>query len=376
MDGLLHEQGVLFPMEAGWHLLNHIKVQADIDLSERRRPQNGRARTSVEERRVDLRISLLPTSYGQDMVIRVLDASVNLMELEQLGMPRRELGRLMGLINAPSGLVLVTGPTGAGKTTTLYAILKRLHDGTRKIITIENPIEYNLPGINQAQVNDRLGVDCHTLLRTALQQDPDMIMIGEVRDPETASAAVQAAVTGHLVFATLHSVGAVGALESLLNLGTHRHFVARSLRGVIAQNLVRRVCPDCAQRISETESLLPMEEIGSMLGPDDRPALAIGRGCDACLHSGYRGRLGLFEILIPDEPLRRLIETDGATERIRGAAIAAGMIPIQRTGKLAAFLGQTTVEELLRTVPWEESPGRHGWTPLEVSKMTCELAAV
>ncbi|HOA74882.1 MAG TPA: GspE/PulE family protein [Phycisphaerae bacterium] len=355
VDGVLREQGVLFPMEAGWRLINHVKVMGEMDLGERRRPQSGRARVPVLDRTVDLRISALPTNHGQDLVVRVLDATISLLELEQLGMRRRELNRVMGLLASPSGLVLVTGTTGAGKTTTLYAMLNRLNDGSRKIITLENPIEYDLPGINQAQVNYRLGVDYTTLLRTVLQQDPDVIMIGEVRDAETARAAVQAAVTGQLVFATLHAVGAVGAVESLLNLGVHRHFVARSLRGVVAQNLVRRVCTACAQRISETESVLPLDEVKSLLGPEDRPALAIGRGCDACYHSGYRGRMGLFEIMVADETLRRLIETGAGTPALRQAAIAGGMIPIQQMGKLAAFLGQTTVEELLRTVPWEET---------------------
>lgn len=360
VDGVLRQQGVVFPMEAAWRLINHVKVQGEIDLGERRRPQSGRARIVVLDRGVDLRISALPTNQGQDLVIRILDASLSLMELEQLGMRRRELNRIMGLISAPSGLVLVTGTTGAGKTTTLYAMLNRMRDGSRKIITIENPIEYDLAGVNQAQVNYRLGVDYTTLLRTVLQQDPDVIMIGEVRDPETATAAVQAAVTGQLVFATLHSVGAVGAIESLLNLGAHRHFVARSLRGVLAQNLVRRVCVKCSQRIDETESILPLDEIRSLLGPEDRPALAMGRGCDECYQSGYHGRMGLFEIMVTDEHIRRLIETGAGAEQLRQAAIAGGMIPIQQMGKLAAFMGQTTVEELLRTVPWEEAVAGHG----------------
>lgn len=354
VDGVLREQGVLFPMEAAWRVLNHVKVQGEIDLGERRRPQSGRARIPVKDRTVDLRISALPTNHGQDLVIRILDANMSLLELEQLGMRRRELSQLIGMISAPSGLALVTGTTGAGKTTTLYAILNRLRDGSRKIITIENPIEYDLSGINQAQVNYRLGVDYSTLMRTVLQQDPDVIMIGEVRDPETAAAAVQAAVTGQLVFATLHSVGAVGAVETLLNLGVHRHFVARSLRGVIAQNLVRRVCSNCAQRISETEALLPLEEVKGLLGPEDRPTLAIGKGCDQCYQSGYHGRMGLFEVMIANEPIRRLIEAGAGTEQLRKAAIEGGMIPIQQMGKLAAFLGETTVEELLRTVPWDE----------------------
>lgn len=354
VDGVLREQGVVFPVDAAWRLINHVKVMGEMDLGERRRPQSGRSRVVVQDHSVDLRISALPTNHGQDLVIRVLDATFSLLELEQLGMRQRELNRIMGLLSSPSGLILVTGPTGAGKTTTLYAMINRLRDGSRKIITIENPIEYDLPGINQSQVNYRLGVDYGALLPTVLLQDPDVIMIGEVRDPETARAAVQAAVTGQLVFATLHSVGAVRAIESLLHMGVHRHFLAQSLRGVVSQNLVRRVCSDCAQRISETESILPLEEIKSLLGPEDHPALAIGRGCDACYQSGYRGRMGLFEIMVADDSIRRLIESDAPTGPIRQAALAGGMIPIQQMGKLAAFLGQTTVEELLRTVPWEE----------------------
>jgi type II secretory ATPase GspE/PulE/Tfp pilus assembly ATPase PilB-like protein len=278
---------------------------------------------------------------------------MSLLVLDQLGMRRRDLNRLLSLIAAPSGLVLVTGPTGAGKTTTLYAILNRLCNGQHKIITIENPVEYNLPGINQAQVNYKLGVDYQSLLTTALQQDPDIIMIGEVRDPETAVTAVHAAATGHLVLATMHAIDAVQAIESLLNLGVHRHFVARSLLGVVAQNLLRRVCPHCSHRLGETESILPLDDVGPLLGPGDSPALSIGKGCDDCHQSGYLGRMGLFEILSADEEIRSLIEAGGSADQIRQAAMNAGMIPVQQLGKLAAFLGQTTVEELLRTVPWE-----------------------
>ena len=247
-------------------------------------------------------------------------------------------------------LFAITGPTGAGKTTTLYAILNRLRDGTRKIITIENPVEYDVQGINQAQVNYRLGIDYGVLLRTVLRQDPNIIMIGEVRDAETANAAVRAAVTGHLVFATMHAVEASAAVESLISLGAHPHFLAWALRGVIAQNLVRRVCADCSERIDETASVLPVDEIKDLVGPGETPALAMGKGCDKCHQSGYRGRLGLFEVLVSNDNIRTAIEQRRPAHDIRELAIKAGMLSLQKTGKLAAFQGQTTVEELIRTL--------------------------
>lgn len=353
IDGQLMHQGVMPSHDDAWRLINHVKVMANIDLAERRRPQSGRAMGKVDDRVVDLRVAALPTSHGQDLVLRILDRTVALLNVEELGLSRRELNRLTGLVTTPAGLVLVTGATGSGKTTTLYSVLSKLNDGKRKIMTIENPVEYDLGGINQTQVNHRLGVGYGELLETTLQQDPDVIMIGEVRDEETAKAAVRAAATGHLVFATLHAVRASAAIESMLSLGAHPHFLARALRGVIAQNLVRRVCSECAEQISETEAALPVQDIQRLISEDEKPALAIGRGCDQCHQTGYRGRMGLFEIMIVDEKSRRLIEDRQPIDQIHQAATAGGMIPIQDSGKLAAFRGQTTVEEVLRVVPWD-----------------------
>lgn len=350
IDGELVPQGRFASGPPANRLRNHIKVAGDLDLGELRRPQDGRAIAEVGEHTVDLRISALPTNHGQDLVVRILDRSVSMLDIERLGMGRRLLNRLLGLINSPNGLILVTGPTGAGKTTTLYAILNRLNDGTRKIITIENPVEYDVPGINQAQVNYRLGIDYGVLLRTVLRQDPNIIMIGEVRDAETANAAVRAAVTGHLVFATMHAVEASAAVESLISLGAHPHFLAWALRGVIAQNLVRRVCADCSERIDETAAVLPLDEIKSLVGPGETPALAMGKGCDKCHQSGYRGRMGLFEVLVSSEEIRNCIEQRRPAREIRESAIKAGMLSLQQTGKLAAFQGRTTVEELIRTL--------------------------
>jgi type IV pilus assembly protein PilB len=351
IDGKLQPQGILPSFENAMRLTNHVKVLGQMDVGERRRPHSGRATAVVDNRNIDLRISMLPSNHGPDMVMRILDRSVSLRSLEELGLMRSELNRLMGMIASPSGLILVTGPTGAGKTTTLYAILNHINDGSRKIITIENPIEYDLTGINQTQVNYRLGVGFNALLPTALQHDPDVIMIGEVRDTETAATAIRAAATGHLVFATMHATGTAEAVLSLINLGGHPHFVGRTLRGVIAQNLVRRLCPQCAERITETESILPLDDIQTLIPEGKTPALSMGKGCEHCHYSGYKGRIGLFEIMVSDEELARLIEERGSSEQILQAATKKGMLNIQQVGKLAAVMGQTTVEELLRTIP-------------------------
>ncbi|MBN1490276.1 MAG: type II/IV secretion system protein [Phycisphaerae bacterium] len=351
LDGQLTPQGRIASVDESNRLINHVLVMAALDVGERRRPQAGRAMAKVDDRGIDLRVSVLPTNHGRDVVVRVLDRTVSLLEIEALGLPRRELNRLLGLVSAPSGLVLITGPTGAGKTTTLYATLNRLNDGTRKIVTIEEPIEYDLNGINQAQVNYRIGVDYASLLRTVLQQDPNIIMIGEVRDAETAATAVRAAVTGHLVFATLHAIEASAAVETLISLGAHPHFLGRALRGVVAQTLVRRLCPKCAERIDETEAVLPLDDVRELIGPDEKPALSMGRGCEHCHGSGYSGRMGLFEILVVTDELRRLIEERQPTAEIQAAAARTGMWTLQQVGKLAALRGETTIEELVRILP-------------------------
>lgn len=354
IDGQLMPQGVLADADQALRVTNHVEVTGGMDVADRRRPQSGRATAQVEGRNIDLRISMMPSNHGPDVVVRVLDREVSLLSMEQLGLTKRAMNRLSGLITMPTGMILVTGPTGAGKTTTLYAILSKLNDGSRKIITIENPVEYDLIGINQSQLNYRLGVDYHALLLTALQHDPDVLMIGEVRDPETAATAVRAAATGHLVLATMHANGSAEAVTSLMNLGAHPHFVARTLRGVIAQNLVRRVCPECAQRIEETESVLPLDDVRPLMGPDTQPALVLGKGCENCHFCGYKGRLGLFEILVMEEEVSQVIERNGTTEEIHEAAARTGMLTLWQAGKIAAFSGQTTVEELLRSLSWQQ----------------------
>ncbi|MEW6250777.1 MAG: GspE/PulE family protein [Planctomycetota bacterium] len=349
LDGRLHNQGVL-PAELGQRITNHVKVLARLDMGERRRPQDGHFGLTLDGRPIDLRVSVLPTNHGEAVAIRLLDREASTLPLEQLGLTDFQLRDLRGMIEAPSGLILVTGATGAGKTTTLYAVLRALAHEHRKIITVENPIEYDLPHVDQTQVNRKLGLDFPTLVRGVLRQDPNVIMIGEVRDGETASAVVRAANSGRLVLATTHAIHCGAALESLIALGAHPHFIARCFRGAIAQTLVRRLCPYCTVALQETADMRLMDEVLRRLGPEERPVLSLGRGCPHCRHTGYRGRIGVFEVLVGDDRLRTMISRGAAAREIYQAAVEAGMLSIQNAGKLAALRGLTTIEELMQNI--------------------------
>jgi general secretion pathway protein E len=348
LDGRLHPQGIM-PLELGQRVTNHVKVLARLDVSERRRPQDGHVGLSVDGRGVECRISVLPTNHGEAVAVRILDREAALLDVEELGFSECQLDDLSTLIDCPNGLVLVTGATGAGKTTTLYAILRRLASADRKIIAVENPIEYDLPGIDQCQVNHKIDLDFATLIRSVLRQDPNVIMIGEVRDAETADAVVRAANSGRLVFATTHAVHSAAAIESLIALGAHPHFVARSFRGVIAQTLVRRLCRYCTIRLEETSDTHMLEDVQRWLEPHERPVLSMGRGCPHCRHTGYRGRSGIFEILVADDQTRALISRRAPAREVYDTA-RARMIRIADAGKLAVLRGQTTIEELLQNV--------------------------
>ncbi len=350
LDGRLTPQGVL-PAEYGQRLVNHVKVEGGMDLSEHRRPQDGHSTRTVDDRPVDLRLSLLPTNHGEDIAVRMLDREIGILGIEQLGVFGPQAASLLGLVQSPSGLVLVSGPTGAGKTTTLYALLNHLADGSRRIVTIENPIEFDLPGVSQSQVNHRIGVDWSSLMRTVLRHDPNVIMIGEIRDADTAAAVVRAANSGRLVLATSHAVHSGAALDSLIQLGANRHFLARALRGVVAQTLVRRLCPYCTIRLEETAADAHiLDDVRHLLGPGERPALSMGRGCPHCRHTGYRGRLGVFEILSADDALRDRIAQGAPSREVYQLAVAQHMTTITQAGKLAALRGLTTIEELLSNV--------------------------
>ncbi len=341
------------PHALGKRCLAHIKAMASMDVAEHRRPQDGRWLQEIDGRHIDLRINTIPTLFGEDFTIRLLARDSILLRLEGLGMVPREYNDLLKLIDCPSGLILVTGPTGSGKTTTLYACLNHLNNGQRKINTIEDPIEYTLKGVRQSQVNPRLDLNFPELLRSVLRQAPDVIMIGEIRDAQTAETAVRAANSGHLVLATLHAPIAAGAVQSMLSLGVHPHFLASSLRGVLAQRLLRTLCPRC--RATRDPALTPhfLEEMQQRLQPGQGPKLYAKRGCEHCRGTGYMARTGVFEVMTVRQEVRRLIMQNQPTQAMRAQAMEKGMIDIRQAALLCVLRGETTLEEVMHVIPPE-----------------------
>lgn len=338
----------------GRRFISHIKAVADMDVAERRRPLDGRwLLRDANGMKLDLRINTIPTLYGEDCAIRILEYDAALLELHQLGLLRPQQAALRQLLERPSGLVLVTGPTGSGKTTTLYACLQALNDGQRKISTIEDPIEFAVDGFRQSQVNAKLNLDFPELLRSVLRQAPDVIMIGEVRDRITAETAVRAANSGHLVFATLHAPVAAGAVQVMLSLGVNAHFLASGLAGVIAQRLVRLLCPHCKVSYELSESPYTFEEVRSHLNDDEGEVLYGPGGCERCFHSGYIARSGIFELLQVQGRLRRMVADMQRARDIEQAAVEAGMIEFRRAALIAVARGITSTEEILRAVPFD-----------------------
>jgi type II secretory ATPase GspE/PulE/Tfp pilus assembly ATPase PilB-like protein len=350
LDGQLHVQGKM-PHEFSRRMISHVRTAAGIDIAEHRRPTEGHMRTSVEGRSTDLRISAVPTLFGLDLVVRLFDRTLTPLALTELGMMGPQLERVKEMIQRPYGLILVSGPSGCGKTTTLYAMLRRLAGMGRKIMTIEDPVEYDLPSVNQTQVNPRIGVTFASMLTAILRQDPNIIMVGEIRDEETAVTAVRAANTGHLVLATTHANRASRAVETLLSLGTHPYFVVLTMLAVIAQVLVKRVCPHCRQPLPETADLILDPMVRSFLPDGASPQLYRGTGCDKCFGTGYKGRMGLFEVFIPDDHAKQLILNRSSAVELEKAAVEARMISLEQSGKLALATGQTTMEELVGTLP-------------------------
>jgi type II secretory ATPase GspE/PulE/Tfp pilus assembly ATPase PilB-like protein len=347
------ERLAVVSIDHGRQMVSHIKANADMDISERRRPADGRWIHQLGDRKLDLRINAVPTLHGEDMTIRIWDHSLGLYEMHELGMQRRDLNKLTYMLNRPSGLILVTGPTGTGKTTTLYACLQYLNDGSRKINTLEDPVEYALDGIRQSQTNNRLGLDFPELLRNVLRQAPDVIMIGEIRDRDTVTTAVRAANSGHLVMATLHAPTASGAVHSMLALGAHPYFMSGCLLGVVAQRLVRTLCPNCRVRYDFSESPQTFREIESLLEEDEGTAIYGPGGCEACYHVGYAGRTGLFEIMSITREIRQLVSSAASSEQIEDAATRAGLVVFRRAALLKVAQGLTSTEEILRDVPAE-----------------------
>lgn len=341
------------PADLGRRCLAHIKALAGMDIAEKRRPLDGRWIHERDEETLDLRINTIPTMHGEDFTLRLLDRNSRLLSLDQLGLLQRDYNALLALLNNPSGLIVVCGPTGSGKTTTLYAALSYLNNGQRKINTIEDPIEYALEGIRQSQVNPRIDIDFADLLRSVLRQAPDVIMIGEIRDPASAEIAVRAANSGQLVLSTLHAPVAAGAISTLLNLGVPPHFLASSMLGAMAQRLVRTLCPACRMSFDVSESPHSFDEVRRYLEPGQGEKIYGPSGCPKCRMLGYTGRSGVFEVMMVTPALRRMIMERQPVTLIRQKAIEEGMIEFRQAALLKVAQGETSVEEVFRAIPTE-----------------------
>jgi type II secretory ATPase GspE/PulE/Tfp pilus assembly ATPase PilB-like protein len=343
--------GVLVPAPEPPRHLHHavvsrLKLLAELDIAERRRPQDGRIRVRLEDRELDLRVSTVPTVHGESVVLRLLDRGGRPVEMQELGMPPEVLRDMQRLSRKPHGMVLVTGPTGSGKTTTLYAALQTRDASQEKIITVEDPVEYQLGGVTQVPVQRQAGVTFAAALRAILRQDPDVVMVGEMRDRETAEIAVQAAMTGHLVFSTLHTNDALGAVPRMLDLGVPDYLVAATVEAVLAQRLVRRICDACRTPYEPSP-----EQVAALVG---RPVLNVtlhrGVGCTACRGTGFRGRLGVFELLTMSDAVREAITMRRSRGDLRAIAVESGLVQLRADGWQKVQAGLTTVEEVFRVV--------------------------
>jgi len=345
VDGSLYEIEAP-PPHLSLPLISRIKVMSDLDITETRMPQDGRIELSIDGRPVDLRVATLPGQSGEGCVMRVLDRSAVSLDLQALGLTERDESELRALTALPHGIVLVTGPTGSGKTTTLYAMLSEANKPEVKIITVEDPVEYDIDGIVQIAIHDDIGVGYAEVLRTILRQDPDKILVGEIRDTDTATTAVEASLTGHTVFATIHTNDAPSTLTRLVDMGVQPFLITATLEAVVAQRLLRTICPDCR------EAFVPDEEVLLELGPDAErlrgSTFYYGKGCAKCHHTGYRGRTGVFEIMTIDSDIRQAVLDGASIEEVRTAAIAGGMRTLRESAMEAVTAGRTTIEELLR----------------------------
>lgn len=345
IDGILHDRPAA-PRYLQSAIVSRIKVLANLNIAEHRAPQDGRFQMKMENRAIDIRVSSMPTIYGENVVMRLLDRSSSVLSLPKLGFSQGVLEKYQKLIHRPYGIILVTGPTGSGKTTTLYASLHVINSGEKNIVTIEDPVEYHLPGVRQVQVDQKAGINFANGLRSILRQDPDIIMVGEIRDRETAEIAIQAALTGHLVFATLHTNDASGAVTRLVDMGLEPFLVSSALIGVLAQRLVRATCGDCK------EEYVPSDDVMRDMGYDGRQGAGIkfyrGKGCPKCLQTGYKGRTAIFELMLADEKIRNLITAKASLDEIKKQAQISGMTGLKSDGMQKAREGLTTAEEVRR----------------------------
>ncbi|MCC7293531.1 MAG: Flp pilus assembly complex ATPase component TadA [Phycisphaerales bacterium] len=344
VDGsLVEKMRPAFAMAAP--IVARVKIMAGMDISERRMPQDGAIRVSVDGRTIDLRVSSMPNKFGEKVVLRIVDTQNILIGLDKLGMDDAMRERFEEVVLRPHGIILVTGPTGCGKSTTLYSMLSRISNPQVNVCTVEDPIEVNLKGVNQFQVNDRIGLSFSAVLRSLLRQDPDVIMVGEIRDSETGKVAVQAALTGHLVLSTLHTNDAVSAVTRLVNLDIEPFLVAASVEGVLAQRLVRRICPSCESRRPPT----PREKQVAERYGFDASETPTSIGCSRCLQTGFRGRLGIYELLVLDDPLRDAVSSGAPLGRLRELALKTGMSRLIQDGIQKTLAGLTTLEEIIQT---------------------------
>ncbi len=350
IDGILYEV-LRPPHKAQASITSRIKIMAGLNIAEKRLPQDGRFRVRIAGKDVDVRVSTLPTAFGERVVLRLLDKASNVLALEDIGMSPDLLQQVNAMITKSHGIFLVTGPTGSGKTTTLYAALTRLNSREKNIITVEDPIEYQLAGVGQIQVNPKINLTFAAGLRSILRQDPDIIMVGEIRDGETAEIAVQSALTGHMVFSTLHTNDAAGALTRLVEMGIEPFLAASSIVGILAQRLVRTICPHCREAYRPTPELLT--EVGLARTFPADASFFRGRGCDKCMDIGYRGRIGIYELLPVDEPIRDLLLQNRDAASIKASGVKRGMKTLRDAGLALALQGETSIEEVLRVTQEE-----------------------
>ncbi len=343
-DGVLFEM-VPPPRHLAFAITTRIKVMANLDIAERRLPQDGRIELTVGGHPVDLRVSVLPTLFGESVVMRILDRSVVSLDLNKVGMNEQILGLFRKVIHKPNGIVLVTGPTGSGKTTTLYSALSELNEITEKVITTEDPVEYDIDGIIQIPIDHDIGVTFAACLRAILRQDPDRILVGEIRDIETAEIAVQASLTGHMVFSTLHTNDAPSTITRLKDMGVPTFLLTATIEAILAQRLVRRICAQCREQIEPSEEILAQFHI-SGYDPDGQPFFR-GRGCEHCNNTGYKGRVGLFELMIMDDDLREMVIQNASVDALRDAATKKGMVSLRQSGIQFMHEGVTTADEVL-----------------------------
>lgn len=362
VTGLLEDYKLL-DVETGKKVVSHLKVLGNLNIADRRRPQDGRVIFSLEDRKLDLRLATVPTLYGENLTMRVFDRGAAFRNLDDLGMEQEDLERVKELLRSPHGLILVTGPTGAGKTTSLYAFLESLNHPSKNILTVEDPIEYDIDRVNQIAVNRKLDLGFAECLRSSFRHDPDIIMIGEIRDAESARIAVRASLSGHLVFSTIHTGHALGAFDTLCQLGVSPYLASSALLGVITQQLVRRICPECRETFEfPVESLNPRERAefeNAMEVEGGNPSFAVGIGCESCRNSGFAGRTGLFEVLEATPAVRAGMAAGAPRQELEQLARQAGWRSLQLAGFCKIVQGETTIEEVLRVVPVDDEESRH-----------------